>query len=171
VKKSEGKDDKKNNPRRSFLTILWIGLGIIALGEALVLVIAFLKSRKPQAMRGDARTRIMTAGRVDDFEPNSVTAFQKGRFYLSRLKDGGFLALSRQCTHLGCTVPWVEEEGTFICPCHASKFDRAGNALSSPAPRALDLFPVVIENNMVTVDTGRRLRRSEFRAEQVTYPS
>jgi len=148
-----------------------MGLGLVALGEFVVLVIAFLKSRKTQAMIGNSRTKILTAGGVDDFEPNSVTAFQKGRFYLARLKDGGFLALSRQCTHLGCTVPWVEEEGTFTCPCHASKFDIVGDVLSSPAPRALDLFPVMIENNMVKVDTDRRMKRSQFRAEQVAYPS
>ena len=39
------------------------------------------------------------------------------------LEDGGFLALHRQCTHLGCTVPWVPARQAFVCPCHASAFD------------------------------------------------
>jgi len=171
MKKREEKDDKKKTPRRSFLTILWMGLGLIALGEIVVLLVGFLKSRKTQAMTGNSRTKIITAGGVDDFEPTSVTAFHEGHFYLARLNDGGFLALSRQCTHLGCTVPWIEEEGTFTCPCHSSKFDIVGNVVRPPAPRALDLFPVMIENNMVRVDTGQRLRRSQFRPDQVTYPT
>ena len=59
-----------------------------------------------------------------------------------RLDDGGLLALSCKCTHLGCTVPWVEKEKKFLCPCHASAFDITGNVINSPAARALDTFPV-----------------------------
>ena len=87
--------------------------------------------------------------------PHSVTAFVRGRFYLARLADGGFLALSRKCTHLGCTVPWVATENKFVCPCHASAFDITGNVISPPAPRALDIYAVMIENDIVKVDTSR----------------
>jgi cytochrome b6-f complex iron-sulfur subunit len=110
---------------------------------------------------------VRTAGPVEQFEPGSVTAFPAGRFYLSRLTDGGFLAVSRECTHLGCTVPWIEDEGRFVCPCHASAYDIRGDVLSPPAPRALDLHPVRIENGIVKVDTGRTLKRRAFEASQV----
>ena len=113
---------------------------------------------------------VITCGKIADFQPDSVTAFQRGHFYLSRLKDGGFLALSRKCTHLGCTVPWSESEHKFVCPCHASAFDISGDILKSPASRPLDLFPIVIENDVVKVDTHRRIRRSRFVFDQVTYP-
>ncbi len=113
----------------------------------------------------------MACGPVEGFKKTSVTAFARGHFYLCRLADGGFLALSRQCTHLGCTVPWDDEKKKFICPCHASAFDITGNVLSAPATRALDLFAVDIENNVVRVDTGRRIKRGGFRPEQVVYPS
>jgi cytochrome b6-f complex iron-sulfur subunit len=86
------------------------------------------------------------------------------------LGDGGLLALSCKCTHLGCTVPWVEKEKKFLCPCHASAFDITGNVISAPAPRALDIFPVSIENNSVKVDTGKRIKRSGFEPKQVVYP-
>jgi cytochrome b6-f complex iron-sulfur subunit len=106
---------------------------------------------------------------VDDFEPGSVTAFIRGHFYLTRLEDGGFLAVSRKCTHLGCTVPWDSDQKRFVCPCHASAFDITGEVISPPAPRALDLYPVEIENKMVSVDTGRSIRRSGYEASQVKY--
>jgi cytochrome b6-f complex iron-sulfur subunit len=114
---------------------------------------------------------MIVAGRVADFEPGSVTAFPAGRFYLARLGDGGFLALSRTCTHLGCTVPWVEEERKFICPCHASAFDIRGDVASPPAPRALDTFPVRIEGDVVKVDAGAAVRRKRFLHSQVEFPS
>jgi len=113
----------------------------------------------------------MEAGPVKDFLPGTVTAFPRGRFYLARLEDGGFLALSRRCTHLGCTVPWVAEEKRFLCPCHSSSFDIRGEIVRPPAPRALDLFLVKIENNVVMVDSGNPIKRSRFESEQVTYPS
>ena len=34
----------------------------------------------------------------------------------------------------------------------------------------LDIYKVLIENNIVKVDTGKLIKRSEFRSEQVTYP-
>ena len=52
-------------------------------------------------------------------------------------KNGGFLAMSRTCTHLGCTVPWVEDEGRFVCPCHSSVFDINGDVVDPPAFQAL----------------------------------
>jgi cytochrome b6-f complex iron-sulfur subunit len=64
----------------------------------------------------------------------------------------------------------VEKENKFVCPCHASAFDITGNVISAPAPRALDIYTVTIENNIVKVDTGKQLKRGEFRIEQVIYP-
>jgi cytochrome b6-f complex iron-sulfur subunit len=153
--------------RRRFLNGLWLILGGVALIEMVWVAISFLRPRKPAA-KSDAR--VVTAGPVSDFEAGTVTAFQRGKFYLVRRADGGFLAISRKCTHLGCTVPWVEEEKKFICPCHASSFDVNGVVVNAPAPRALDLFPVSIENNVVIVNTGKIIRRSTFLPEQAVFP-
>lgn len=163
-------DNKDKTTRRSFLSKLWMVLGIVALAEFIAVVVAFLRPGKSKAMP-DGNDTITVGGPVDKFARNSVTAFVRGRFYLVRLEDGGFLALSSQCTHLGCSLPWVAKENRFVCPCHASAFDIAGNVISAPAPRALDTFKVFIENNVVKVDIGTRIKRSEYRKEQVTYPN
>ena len=155
--------------RRSLLTKLWVLLGIVALAELIGIVFTFFKPRK-QRISAAGRDAIIVAGPVDNFQPGTVTAFVRGKFYLARLEDGGFLALSRSCTHLGCTVPWVAKENKFICPCHSSEFDIKGEVIRPPAPRALDLYQVVIENNVLKVDTNKRKKRSEFTADQVTYP-
>ena len=155
--------------RRGFLNKLWIFLGFVALAEFIAVAIAFLRPGKSNALKDGDHT-VIIGGSVDKFEPNTVTAFVRGRLYLARLKDGGFLALSSKCTHLGCTLPWVEKENKFVCPCHASAFDITGNVINAPAPRALDMYAVNIENDIVKVDTGKRLKRGEFRTEQVTYP-
>ena len=155
--------------RRSFLNKLWIGLGLVALAEVVAVVFAFLRSNKSKAREADSNAMV-TAGAASKFEPNSVTAFVRGRFYLARLEDGGFLALSRKCTHLGCTVPWVEKETKFACPCHASAFDITGEVINSPAPRPLDIYPILIENNVVKVDTSKPIKRNQFEVSQVVRP-
>ncbi len=155
--------------RRSFLSILWTALGLAALAEFLWMAFSFLRPARPGSAENQANT-VIHAGAVASFAPGTVTAFQSGEFYVVRLDDGGLLALSCKCTHLGCTVPWVEKEKRFLCPCHASAYDITGNVINSPATRSLDIFPVVIENNVVRVDTGKRIKRGSFDPKQVVYP-
>ncbi len=154
--------------RRSLLNCLWLALSGLALAEIAWLVGSFLKPLQSTDSSVQAAD-IIDAGPVDRFAPNSVTAFPPGRFYLACLEDGGFLALSRRCTHLGCTVPWDPERKQFACPCHASVFDIRGEVIQSPAPRALDRFAVSIENSRVKVDVGTPIRRSAFRKDQVAH--
>jgi len=155
--------------RRSFFTKLWVLLGIVALAELFGVLFGYFKPRKQAVVTAMAET-IITAGSIDKFEPGTVTAFVRGKFYLARLEDGGFLALSRTCTHLGCTVPWVAAQNKFVCPCHSSEFDIRGEVISPPAPRALDIHPMVIENNIVKVNTGKRIKRTFLETAQVVYP-
>ena len=159
---------QKEPSRRSFLNKLWMGLGFLAVVEMVSLVAAFL--RPGNKKKGIAEKPVITAGPVDTFPMDSMTAFVRGKFYLSRLADGGFLALSRKCTHLGCTVAWLSEERRFECPCHASAFDIRGEVIRPPAPRALDIYKIFIENNVVKVDTNRLIKRGCFDASQVVYP-
>lgn len=152
--------------RRDFLKIAWAGLGAVVLAETGVMAVAFSLPRIAEGEFGS----VVTAGPVEEFPPNSVTPFSQSRFYLSRLADGGFLALYRKCTHLGCSVPWEQPANQFMCPCHASAFDATGDVLNPPAPRALDLFPVSIEEGLVKVDTGTIIKRDKFEPGQVVYP-
>ncbi|MBW2450370.1 MAG: ubiquinol-cytochrome c reductase iron-sulfur subunit [Deltaproteobacteria bacterium] len=163
------KKSETGSTRRSFLNVLWLILGGVALAEFVAVAFAFLRPRKLKARREDADS-IIIAGVVERFEPNSVTAFVRGKFYLARLQDGGFLAISRTCTHLGCTIPWIEKEMKFACPCHGSAFDITGNVIEAPAPRALDIYPITIENQIIVVDTRKPIKRSSVRVEQVEYP-
>lgn len=162
-------EEIKNVSRRRLLGNLWGFLGIAAFAEFIWICFSFLHPRVKQNQK-PADGKIITAGSVDRFQPMTVTAFPEGKFYLARLDNGGFLALSRTCTHLGCTVPWDKEKKQFICPCHASSFDITGNVVNPPAPRALDIFPITIENNVVKVDVSTPIKRNTFRINQAVKP-
>jgi cytochrome b6-f complex iron-sulfur subunit len=169
MKKQNTETAETISGRRNFLNWIWACLGVAAVAEILWAAVSFLRPQASEIPRQNSDPRV-TAGPVNAFGIGTVTAFPRGRFYLTRLEDGGFLALSRKCTHLGCTIPWIGEEKSFICPCHASMFDIRGAVVHSPASRALDHFPVSIENGIVRVDTRRSIKRSGFSKEQVVYP-
>ena len=141
-------------------------LGAVAVLQAGWIAVSALAPRRRKSPLPDG-PGVVVAGPVGRFEPGSVTAFAGGRFYLVRLEDGGFLAVNRKCTHLGCSVPWNAEQQRFACPCHASAFDIRGDVVNAPAPRPLDLFRVAIEDSMVKVDTGQVIRRHSFEPDQV----
>jgi len=154
--------------RRAFLKKVWKGLGILASVEFAAVFFGFLFSGKDDTEQSTSK-QIFEAGNVNIFQPNTVTAFRGGRFYLARLEDGGFIALSLRCTHLGCSINWEESKKSFVCPCHSSSFSIDGDVLNPPAPKALDYFPVKIENGIVKVDVGTKLTRNRFNKSQVAY--
>ena len=168
-KKQKLEDQSLPDPsKRSFFNKLWAALGIVALAELVGVVFVFLRTNKDREASGKM-AEVIEAGPAEGFALNSVTAFIQGKFYLCRLEDGGFLAVSRKCTHLGCTVPWVDKEKRFACPCHASEFNIKGEVVNDPAPRALDIYPLYIENNIIKVDVGKQIKRSSFHSDQVVY--
>ncbi len=156
---------ENNLSRRDFLNIAWGAAGALALAEAGGVVLSFFSPRVVEGEFGG----VIDAGTVDSFIPGSVTPFAQGRFYLVRMPDGGFLALYRKCTHLGCAVPWNPAEGRFVCPCHSSAFEMDGQLLNPPAPRPLDRFAVAIVNGMVKVDTGTAIQRDRTNPDDLVY--
>lgn len=54
----------------------------------------------------------------------------------------GVYAVSRTCTHLGCTLNLLLEEGVFACPCHQSRFTLNGKVIKGPAQKDLPQFEV-----------------------------
>jgi cytochrome b6-f complex iron-sulfur subunit len=91
--------------------------------------------------------------------------FGAGRFYLvtyegegadteyQGLVGEGLMALYQKCVHLGCRVPFCQASQWFECPCHGSKYNRAGEYRDGPAPRGMDRFAVRTQGGTVQVDT------------------
>lgn len=129
---------------------------------------------------------VVSAGNVSDYKVGDVKVMREGKFYITRVPEG-FLALWWKCPHLGCTVPWKEndaaeggppgngdlaftDKGRFACPCHGSIYNRYGQIIKGPAPRPMDLFPLRIDGGKLLVDTGptKAVSRASATAEQAT---
>jgi cytochrome b6-f complex iron-sulfur subunit len=161
---AEQTSPSRNIDRRQFILITWAA-SLAALASQTG--IALLKFFEPRVQTGGFGGRLI-AGLVEEFPPGSVQHVPAGQFYISHIEDVGLMALWHRCTHLGCTVPWQEEENQFTCPCHSSFFDPNGEVTGGPAPRPLDLFPIEIIDGEVIVDTGRTIERQQFDPSQAT---
>lgn len=166
VDRSPQQEPEANDmPRRDFLKLAWGAAGALTVLGSGAMALSFFAPKVVEGKFGG----VFTCGAVDEFPPGSVTPFTEGRFYLVRLEDGGFLALYRRCTHLGCAVPWEQAQGMFVCPCHASAFEMDGAVINPPAPRALDRFQVTIQDGSVLVDTGAPIERDHPTPDEIVY--
>lgn len=92
----------------------------------------------------------------------------QGKFWLVHNEDG-VLALYWKCVHLGCTVPWIDNQQQFICPCHGSVYDPNGVRIAGPAPRPLDFMGVTVDaSGNVVVNTGDIRTRGDYSPDQAT---
>ncbi len=149
--------------RRKFLVAGW-GVAIAALvGQAGLAMANYFKPAKQTSGFGGQ----VIAGKPQEFKSGTVNLVQEGRYYISALEEGGYLALWWRCTHLGCTVPWVAGEKQFHCPCHGSLYNTKGEVIGGPAPRPLDLFPITLLDGNLVVDTGSPIAREKFDPSQV----
>lgn len=69
--------------------------------------------------------------------------------YVSKDGQDQLIVLSAVCTHLGCTVPWLEKENKFVCPCHLGMFSADGKLLGGPPPRDMDRLQTKIEDGVL----------------------
>ncbi|MCF8363095.1 MAG: Rieske (2Fe-2S) protein [Prolixibacteraceae bacterium] len=148
--------------RRKFLRSVFYAL--ISL-QVVYVFVRFLKIKKPQNSQSD----FYEAGDISFFENGKMYPFGSAHFFLHRFEDGGFIAVSSKCTHLGCAVQLKADSQLLECPCHASVFNNKGEVLSPPASRPLDYYPVVFENGKVLVDIAHPVRRTKFETTQIKY--
>ena len=72
---------------------------------------------------------------------------------LFKTKDEKVYALSRICTHEGCSVDFDLAQNKLICPCHGATYEAAdGNVISGPTQKSLKKINVKIDgDNIVEV--------------------
>ncbi|MDA3817460.1 MAG: Rieske (2Fe-2S) protein [Prolixibacteraceae bacterium] len=148
--------------RRKFLRSFFYAL----LSFQLIYVfVRLLKIKIPQNTQSD----LYDAGDISFFENGKMYPFGSAHFFLHRFEDGGFIAVSSKCTHLGCAVQLKADSLQLECPCHASAFNSKGEVLSPPASRPLDYYPIVFKDGKVLVNIAHPVRRNKFEQAQIKY--
>jgi len=57
------------------------------------------------------------------------------RIGVYRDRENKYYLVTTKCPHLGCSLEWNQNELTWDCPCHGSRFDYRGNLINNPAMR------------------------------------
>lgn len=138
--------------RREFLTYAWGAAAGLLAAEAGLASYFFMYPRFRAGEFGGKFFLSESDVPAIDAPPAGEVA---GKFWLVNT-DEGTRALYMVCTHLGCLYKWESSNNRFECPCHGSKFSKAGYYIEGPAPRSLDTFEVIEENSQVIVDTGKK---------------
>ena len=133
--------------RRSFLKLLTSLLGLSALGAFIYPLFRFLL---PLEIAARARAVTIPKKEIPINTTKDVMIGQTPAIILN-IRDKGFLAFSRVCTHLGCLVKYHPDKEVFICPCHAGVFDLEGNVVSGPPPKPLPKFAVKVEGDNLVI--------------------
>jgi YD repeat-containing protein len=64
-----------------------------------------------------------------------------------RDSEGQLHIVSTECTHLKCMVKWNNDELSWDCPCHGSRFTYTGKVINGPAISDLESFSVPLPNS------------------------
>ena len=92
-----------------------------------------------------AQVSALVAGEGFNFTANDGTDA-----ILFKTKDEKVYALSRICTHEGCSVNFDLSQNKLICPCHGAEYESGeGKVLSGPTQRAWKKSNVKIEGDNV----------------------
>ena len=75
----------------------------------------------------------------------------KGNIIIIRASENQYIALSKVCTHQGCTVEYSKSSDQVVCPCHSSVFTTSGSVVSGPASANLKKYTVKVEGNSLTI--------------------
>ncbi|WP_321372762.1 Rieske (2Fe-2S) protein [uncultured Draconibacterium sp.] len=75
----------------------------------------------------------------------------EGDIMIFRTGDNTYLALSKVCTHEGCTVAYSHSNGDVLCPCHSSRFSTSGTVLNGPAATNLKKYNVQKDGDILTI--------------------
>jgi len=158
------KEGKKKLDRRDFMKATIVGIGGIIGASIGIPAIPYIIG---PAQKQD-NTDWIRVGSVSKVELNVPTLFKmtletqtgwvssEEEFSVYVLTENGqdYSVMSNVCTHLGCRVRWIPEQGEFFCPCHNGVFAKDGSVVDGPPPRPLDKFEYKVEDGAIFVKRG-----------------
>ena len=155
------RDEHSSEPafpgRRSFLGVL-LGVGAVSVGA--LLSVPLVRFALHPVLAKTTETAPSDLGAIEEFSSITspvkrlITVEQRDGWrkiiseksvYVTKSADGQLRVLSSICPHLGCSIPWNEAKGQFVCPCHVGVFAPDGALIAGPPPRAMDELETKIE--------------------------
>jgi Rieske Fe-S protein len=84
---------------------------------------------------------------------------------LIRQQEGEYIAYSRKCAHMGCSVDFDSARQCLKCPCHQGAYDaRTGYVVLGPPPRPLDQIVLQVRAGGEVWAVGKRFGSNNHNA-------
>jgi cytochrome b6-f complex iron-sulfur subunit len=101
----------------------------------------------------EAQQNNAVAATVNELKPNTGKIFKFGASpgIVIRTRSGEFRAFSAICTHLNCTVQYLDDIEHIWCACHNGHYDLNGINIAGPPPRPLEQYTVNISGEDIIV--------------------
>ena len=160
-----GNSEQANIDRREFCNhVLLSSAGIVLAANSL--------KATPAVPPGDKNIVRYPPMRIDGAErvkPGSFLYFnypkREDLAVLVRHSEGEYIAFSRKCAHLGCSIEFDSMRRCLACPCHRGAYDpRTGYVVYGPPPRPLDQIILQMRAGGEVWAIGRTFTTSEDRA-------
>jgi menaquinol-cytochrome c reductase iron-sulfur subunit len=162
---SETRDPDAEVNRRTFLSSVTVAIGAIISAGLGIPAVAYIVGPALQRAQEDEWIPIGSTSKVELGTPTLfrakverqtgwITDEDELSVYLLTEDGRDYVAMSNICTHLGCRVRWIDDQGQFFCPCHNAIFSKDGSVVEGPPPRALDRFEVKVEENTIYILGG-----------------
>ena len=156
-------DDESRVTRRTFCT------RALMTSTGMVLAAHTLKSEPSRATVTQISYPPMKIEGAEKVMPGSFLYFSYPRgndaAVLVRAHDGEFMAYSRKCAHLGCSVDFDLAHRCLKCPCHQGAYDsRTGSVMYGPPPRPLDQVILQVRAGGEVWAVGKSIGSSELKA-------
>lgn len=158
-------EEKDQLSRRNFLAIATGAIGAVIGAVMAIPAVAYVVGPALQRRTEENWVRLGSTAKVELGTPTlfkTIVESQTGWIVTEEeisvyvLTENGreFLALSNICTHLGCRVRWISEQGQYFCPCHNAAFDELGFVVAGPPPEPLERYETKVEDDQLYVLLG-----------------
>lgn len=163
----EASDPSATGPRRNFLVelaavVTGAVVALVPLIGAAVMFLNPLVKRKGTDEPSDSDGFLMV-GRTGSLTPQGPPQLFKvsgtkqdawttypetalGAVYVRMHEDESLECFNARCPHLGCMVNFKPGVGEYVCPCHDSSFNLAGERSNEIPPRDMDPLDCEIRN-------------------------
>ncbi len=158
-------EEKDQLSRRNFLAIATGAIGAVIGVVIAIPAVAYVVGPALQRREEGNWVRLGSTSKVELGTPTlfkTTVESQTGWIVIEKensvyvlTEDGrDYIALSNICTHLGCRVRWITDQGLYFCPCHNAAFDKIGLVVSGPPPRPLDRYETKVEDDQLYILLG-----------------
>jgi len=162
---SQSPDPDGEVNRRAFLSSVTVAIGAIISAGLGIPAVAYIVGPALQRTQEEDWIPLGSTSKVELGTPTLfkakverqtgwITDEDEITVYLLTEDGRDYLAMSNICTHLGCRVRWIEDQGQFFCPCHNAIFSKDGQVVEGPPPRPLDRFDVKVEEGTIYILGG-----------------